>query len=85
LTDGQKAQYFAKPRKDHAMFLPATHDAKDAISKFAGFIGMVASITLALNLILPNGGALSGGAKLFACLVMAVMVGVLSFSIQLKK
>ena len=67
------------------MFFPAPHDAKDAISKLAGFIGMVASITLALNLILPSSGAISGGSKLLACLVMALMVGWLSFAIQIKK
>ncbi len=67
------------------MFFPAPHDTKDAISKLAGFIGMVVSITLALNLILPNTGALSGDAKLFACVVMALMVGWLSFAIQIKK
>lgn len=64
---------------------PTPHDTKDAISKWAGFVGMVVSITLALNLILPASGALSSGAKLFACIVMAVMVGVLSFTIQIKK
>ena len=67
------------------MFFPAPHDTKDAISKFAGFAGMVVSITLALNLILPHSGALSSGAKLFACLVMALMVSQLSFTIKLKK
>ncbi len=67
------------------MFFPAPHDTKDAISKLAGFIGMVVSITLALNLILPNGGALSSSAKLFACLVIALMVGWLSFAIKIKK
>jgi hypothetical protein len=67
------------------MFFPAPHDTKDAISKFAGFVGMVVSITLALNLILPASGALSSGAKLFACLVIALMVGCLSFAIKIKK
>ena len=67
------------------MFLPATHDIKDAISKWAGFFGMVVSITLALNLILPNSDAISGGSKLLACVVMALMVGWLSFAIQIKK
>ena len=67
------------------MFLPASHDTKDAISKWAGFFGMVVSITLALNLILPNSGVISGGSKLFACVVMALMVGWLSFAIQIKK
>jgi hypothetical protein len=67
------------------MFFPAPHDTKDAISKLAGFIGMVVSITLALNLILPSGGALSSSAKLFACLVIALMVGWLSFAIKIKK
>lgn len=67
------------------MFLPATHDIKDAISKWAGFFGMVVSITLALNLILPNSDVISGGSKLLACVVMALMVGWLSFAIQIKK
>lgn len=67
------------------MLFPTPHDAKDAISKLAGFIGMVLSITLALNLILPSNGALSAGAKLFACIVMALMVASLSFAIKLRK
>ena len=67
------------------MFLPTFHDAKDAISKFAGFLGMVVSITLALNMILPDSGALSASAKLFACALIALMVGWLSFAIKLKK
>jgi hypothetical protein len=45
------------------MFFPAPHDAKDTISKFAGFIGMVASIALAVHLILPVSPALSASSQ----------------------
>ena len=67
------------------MFFPAPHDAKDAISKFAGFIGMVASVSLAVHLILPVSPALSASSQMLVSIIIGLMVGWLSFAIQLKK
>ena len=67
------------------MFFPAPHDAKDAISKFAGFIGMVASVALAVHLILPVSPALSASAQTLVSIIIGLMVGWLSFAVQLKK
>lgn len=67
------------------MFFPAPHDAKDAISKFAGFIGMVASVALAVHLILPVSSALSASAHTLVSIIIGLMVGWLSFAVQLKK
>ena len=67
------------------MFFPAPHDAKDAISKFAGFIGMVASVALAVHLILPVSSALSASSQTLVSIIMGLMVGWLSFAVQLKK
>ncbi|MCE2676779.1 MAG: hypothetical protein LW632_01410 [Burkholderiaceae bacterium] len=67
------------------MFFPAPHDAKDAISKFAGFIGMVASVALAVHLILPVSPALSASSQTLVSIIIGLMVGWLSFAVQLKK
>lgn len=67
------------------MFFPAPHDAKDAVSKFAGFIGMVASVALAVHLILPVSSALSASAQSLVSIIIGLMVGWLSFAVQLKK
>ena len=67
------------------MFFPAPHDAKDTISKFAGFIGMVASIALAVHLILPVSPALSASSQTVVSIIIGVMIGWLSFAVQLKK
>jgi hypothetical protein len=67
------------------MFFPAPHDAKDAISKFAGFIGMVASVALAVHLILPVSSALSASSQTLVSIIIGLMVGWLSFAVQLKK
>ena len=67
------------------MFFPAPHDAKDAISKFAGFIGMVASVSLAVHLILPVSSALSASSQMLVSIIIGLMVGWLSFAVQLKK
>jgi hypothetical protein len=67
------------------MFFPAPHDAKDAISKFAGFIGMVASVSLAVHLILPVSPALSVSSQMLVSIIIGLMVGWLSFAVQLKK
>ena len=66
------------------MFFPQPHDAKDAISKYAGFIGMVISIAFAFNLILPASSAVSGTSKLIVCLVIGFFLGWLSFAINRK-
>ena len=67
------------------MFFPAPHDAKDAISKFAGFIGMVDSVALAVHLILPVSPALSASSQTLVSIIIGLMVGWLSFAVQLKK
>jgi hypothetical protein len=67
------------------MFFPAPHDAKDTISKFAGFIGMVASIALAVHLILPVSSALSASSQTVVSIIIGLMIGWLSFAVQLKK
>jgi hypothetical protein len=67
------------------MFFPAPHDAKDAISKFAGFIGMVASVALAVHLILPVSPALSASSQTLVSIIIGLIVGWLSFAVQLKK
>ena len=67
------------------MFLPTTHDIKDAISKYAGFFGMVISITIVLNLILPTGETLSNTPKLIVSLLISIFLGWLSFAIQSNK
>jgi hypothetical protein len=67
------------------MFFPAPHDVKDTVSKFAGFIGMVASIALAVHLILPASAALSATAHTLVSIIIGLMIGWLSFAVQLKK
>jgi predicted membrane chloride channel (bestrophin family) len=67
------------------MFLPTTHDIKDAISKYAGFFGMVISITIVLNLILPTGETLSNTPKLIVSLLISIFLGWLSFAIKSNK
>jgi flagellar biosynthesis protein FliQ len=67
------------------MFLPTTHDIKDAVSKYAGFFGMVISITIALNLILPTGETLSNTPKLIVSLLISIFLGWLSFAIKSNK
>ena len=67
------------------MFLPTPHDAKDAISKYAGFFGMVISITIVLNLILPTGETLSNTPKLIVSLLIGIFLGWLSFAIKSNK
>jgi hypothetical protein len=67
------------------MFYPAPHDSKDALSKFLGFIGMAFSIALAVFLILPPAGAMTGSLKWVVCAVIGVMVGWLSFTIRMHK
>lgn len=67
------------------MFLPATHDIKDAISKYAGFFGMVVSITVVLNLILPTGETLSNAPKLMVSILISIFLGWLSFAIKSNK
>lgn len=67
------------------MFFPTPHDSTDAISKYAGFIGMVASIAFAVHLILPAGGAISASAKTIVAIAIGLMVGWLSFAVKLKK
>lgn len=67
------------------MFFPTPHDSTDAISKYAGFIGMVASIAFAVHLILPAGGALSATGKTIVEIAIGLMVGWLSFAVKLKK
>lgn len=68
-----------------AMFLPTTHDIKDAISKYAGFFGMVVSITVVLNLILPAGETLSNTPKLIVSILIGIFLGGLSFAIKSHK
>jgi predicted membrane chloride channel (bestrophin family) len=67
------------------MFLPATHDIKDAISKYAGFFGMVVSIAVVLNLILPTGETLSNAPKLMVSILISIFLGWLSFAIKSNK
>jgi hypothetical protein len=67
------------------MFFPTPHDSRDAISKLAGFIGMVISIAIAVHLILPASGVLSASAKTIVCIAIGLMVGWLSFAVRLKK
>lgn len=67
------------------MFLPKPHDAKDAISKYAGFFGMVISIAFALNLILPTGETLSQIPKLMVSILIGIFLGWLSFAIKPNK
>jgi len=67
------------------MFFPAPHDAKDAISKFAGFFGMVASIALAVHLILPASSAIFASAHSLVSVIIGLMFGWLSFAIRIKK
>ena len=67
------------------MFFPQPHDAKDAISKYAGFIGMVISIAVAVNLILPSSSAESGTSKMIVCVVIGIFLGWLSFAITGRK
>lgn len=67
------------------MFLPATHDMKDAISKYAGFFGMVVSIAVVLNLILPSGETLSNTPKLIVSILISIFLGWLSFAIKSNK
>jgi len=67
------------------MFFPQPHDTKDAISKYAGFIGMVISIAVAVNLILPSSSAVSGTSKMIVCVVIGVFLGWLSFAITGRK
>jgi len=67
------------------MFLPTTHDIKDAVSKYAGFFGMVISITIVLNLILPTGETLSNTPKLIVSILISIFLGWLSFAIKSNK
>ena len=67
------------------MFLPTPNGAKDAVSKYAGFFGMVVSIAVALNLILPNGETLSNTPKLIVSVLIGVFLGWLSFAIKSNK
>jgi flagellar biosynthesis protein FliQ len=67
------------------MFLPTPNGAKDALSKYAGFFGMVVSIAVAINLILPSGETLSNTPKLIASILIGVFLGWLSFAIKSKK
>jgi len=67
------------------MFLPTPHDAKDAISKYAGFFGMVVSIAFALNLILPTGETFSSTPKILTVILISVFLGWLSFAIKSNK
>ena len=67
------------------MFLPTTHDMKDAISKYAGFFGMVVSIAVVLNLILPSGETLSNTPKLMVSILISIFLGWLSFAIKSNK
>ena len=67
------------------MFFPTPHDSNDAISKYAGFIGMVVSIAFAVHLILPADGVLSATGKTIVCIAIGLMVGWLSFAVRLKK
>ena len=67
------------------MFLPVTHDIKDAVSKYAGFFGMVISIAFALNLILPTGETFSNTPKLIVSILIGVFLGWLSFAIKPNK
>jgi hypothetical protein len=67
------------------MFLPTTHDMKDAISKYAGFFGMVVSIAVVLNLILPSGETLSNTPKLIVSILISIFLGWLSFAIKSNK
>ncbi|MBU3550965.1 hypothetical protein [Polynucleobacter sp. MWH-Berg-3C6] len=67
------------------MFLPTTHDIKDAISKYAGFFGMVVSIAVVLNLILPTGETLSNAPKLMVSILISIFLGWLSFAIKSNK
>lgn len=67
------------------MFFPKPHDSRDAISKLAGFIGMVISIAIAVHLILPANGVLSAPGKTLVCFSIGLMVGWLSFAVKLKK
>jgi len=67
------------------MFLPTPRDTKDAISKYAGFFGMVFSIAIALNLILPSGETLSNTPKLIVSILIGVFLGWLSFAIKPNK
>ena len=67
------------------MFFPQPHDSKDAISKYAGFIGMVISIAVAVNLILPSSSAVSGTSKMIVCVVIGIFLGWLSFAITGRK
>ena len=64
------------------MFLPASHDLKDAISKYAGFFGMVISIAFALNLILPSGETLTQTPKFIVSILIGIFLGWLSFAIK---
>ena len=67
------------------MFLPATYDTKDAISKYAGFFGMVISIAFAVNLILPTSESLSNTPKLIVSILIGIFLGWLSFAIKPNK
>lgn len=67
------------------MFLPTTHDMKDAVSKYAGFFGMVVSIAVVLNLILPSGETLSNTPKLMVSILISIFLGWLSFAIKSNK
>ena len=67
------------------MFLPTPNDAKDAISTYAGFFGLVISIAVAIYLILPTGEALSNAPKLMVSILIGVFLGWLSFAIKPNK
>jgi flagellar biosynthesis protein FliQ len=67
------------------MILPTPNDAKDAISQYAGFFGMVISIAIAIYLILPSGETLSNTPKLIVSILIGIFLGWLSFAIKPKK
>jgi hypothetical protein len=60
------------------------HDTRDAISKIAGFCGMVISITVAFYLIFPSGQAQSKFAMLRVSFGIAISLSVLTFKALLK-
>jgi hypothetical protein len=60
------------------------HDTRDAISKIAGFCGMVISITVAFYLIFPSGQAQSKVAMFLVSLGIAISLSVLTFKALLK-
>jgi hypothetical protein len=60
------------------------HDARDRISKIAGFCGMVISIAVAFYLIFPAGQAQSKFAMFLVSLGIGIALSVLTFKALLK-